>query len=82
MEKLDFSEIFLRLLKYLIEGLIVGLVALFLFKKASWREVSILGITAAVIFLLLDTYSPSIGSAARWGAGLGIGSQIIGIKLA
>ncbi len=82
MEQLDFTEILMRLLKYLIEGLIVGLVAFFVFKKATWQEVTILGITAAVIFLLLDTYSPSVGNAARLGTGLGIGTRIIGLGVA
>lgn len=82
MEQLDFAEILVRLLKYLIEGIIVGFVAYFVSKKLTWQEVVIIGITAALVFLLLDTYSPSIGSAARLGTGLGIGTRLVGLNVA
>ncbi len=81
MDTLDFGEIVIRILKYLIEGIVVGIAAFFVSKKLSWDEVMIIGITAAATLAVLDLYSPSIGGATRLGAGLGLGSRLIGLNV-
>ena len=68
-----------RLVKYTIEGIAVAVAAFYLVKKKSNpREILYIGLTAATVFLLLDTYAPSVGSGARLGAGFGIGAGIVG----
>ena len=68
-------------IKYLLEGLAVAVSAYYLTsKKTSIRETLAVGTTAATIFLLLDIFSPSIGSATRSGAGLGIGLRRVGYE--
>ena len=67
------------LIKYAVEGLAVGLAASLISKnKLSGREIATLGLTAAVVFLLLDVYAPSVGGSARSGAGFGIGANAVG----
>ena len=75
----DLVEIFVRILKYLMEGLVVSTAA-FMFpnKKMSLEEVIMIGFVAAATFSLLDLYSPSLGVSARSGAGLGIGANLVG----
>ena len=66
-------------LKYLFEGLAVGLAAKLVGKgKLKMQEVATLGLTAAVVLLLLDVYAPSVGSSTRTGAGFGIGANAVG----
>lgn len=75
----DGMEIFVRILKYLMEGLVVAAAA-FMFpnKKLSLDDVILIGFVAAATFSLLDLYSPSLGISARSGAGLGIGANLVG----
>ena len=81
MDSLDFGEIVIRILKYVIEGLVVGIAAYFVSKKLSFEEVLIIGITASATLAVLDLYSPSIGNATRLGAGIGLGSKLVGINV-
>ncbi len=81
MDTLDFGEIIIRILKYLIEGIVVCIAAFFVSKKLSWDEVMIIGITAAATLAVLDLYSPSISGATRLGAGLGLGTRLIGLNV-
>jgi hypothetical protein len=75
----DFAEILGRALKYLMEGLAVGLACYF--TKLKMDEIIIIAVTAAVTFAILDMYTPQVSSAARMGTGFGIGSQFAGLRL-
>ena len=44
----------------------------------NMEEITLLALTAAATFSILDTYVPVIGISARTGAGLGIGLGIAG----
>lgn len=79
METIDFTEILTRFLKYLFEGLAVGIACYFSNLKAD--QIIAISITAAVTFAILDMYSPRISDAARLGTGIGIGSQFAGIRM-
>jgi ABC-type Co2+ transport system permease subunit len=73
----DVQEMFTRVVKYLIEGLVVSLVA-YLLQPMSFDKVVLLGVTAAAMFSILDLVAPSIGSSVRMGAGFGLGANLIG----
>jgi len=78
---LDTTEIMRRLVKYLIEGLCVAVVAYLIPRgrnKLNIEEILVIAVTAAATFAILDMYTPSIGNAARMGAGFGIGGNIAG----
>lgn len=77
---IDFAQILERILKYLLEGIAVGLACYFT-AKLNIDQIVIIGITAAVTFAILDMYTPQVSSAVRMGAGIGIGSQFTGIRL-
>ena len=75
----DTQEMFTRIVKYLIEGLVVGLVASILPEKPlSLDKIVLLGLTAAAMFSILDLVAPSISTSARQGAGLGLGLNLVG----
>lgn len=74
----DTREMFKRLVKYLMEGVVVGIVAAILpSKQLSPQEIILLGLTAASIFALLDLVAPAIGAGARQGVGLGVGFNLM-----
>lgn len=73
------SEVVNRVIKYLVEGLAIAAVALFIPKKSlDLEDILVLGVTAAVVFALLDLVSPSIAFTARQGAGFGVGANLVG----
>jgi ABC-type Co2+ transport system permease subunit len=79
----DYQEMFTRVIKYLVEGLVVGIVASILpDKPLSMDKVVLLGLTAAAMFSILDLVAPSIGASTRQGAGLGLGFNLVGFPAA
>ena len=76
---IDLGEVLKRAVKYLVEGLAVGVAAYFIpSKKMNIEEVLMIAVTAAAVFALLDMYAPSIGGAMRQGAGFGLGANLVG----
>lgn len=74
---IDTKELMIRIVKYLIEGLAVGVsMWLVLRLKASWEEVLSVALVATATFSILDMFAPSISSAARQGTGFGLGMQM------
>ena len=76
---LDVQEIVKRIIKYLVEGLMVA-IACFAIPKVSLdlEEIGLIALTAAATFSILDTYVPSLAVSARTGAGFGIGANLVG----
>lgn len=73
------AELVKRIVKYLIEGLMVAIAAFAIPKKSlNMDEIVLLALTAAATFAILDTYIPSMGVSARTGAGFGIGANLVG----
>jgi hypothetical protein len=79
MHGYGFAEIVNRVIKYLIEGLVIAAAAIFIPKRAlPLDEVATLAVLAAVVFAILDAVSPSMGVTARQGASFGIGANLVG----
>ena len=75
----DFQEMLKRIIKYIFEGGAVAVAAFYIpAKKPKMEEILMIALTAAATFALLDMYAPSVGSAARQGAGFGIGAAQVG----
>ena len=75
----DISELIKRIIKYLIEGLMVSIAAFAIPKRSlNLEEIALIALTAAATFAILDTYIPSMGSTARSGSGFGIGANLVG----
>lgn len=76
---IDPQDVLRRALKYIIEGFAVALAAYYIPKKGmSLNEVTIIALTAAAIFAVLDVLSPSIGGYVKTGMGIGIGLGQVG----
>jgi ABC-type Co2+ transport system permease subunit len=76
---LDISELIKRIIKYLIMGLMIAIVSFAIPKRSlNIEEITMIALTAAATFAILDTYLPSVAVSARQGAGLGIGLGVVG----
>jgi uncharacterized RDD family membrane protein YckC len=74
----NLQEILKRVIKYLVEGLIVSICCFALPQKSlQLDEIAIIGLIAAATFSILDTFLPTMGENARQGAGLGIGFGLV-----
>lgn len=75
----DIQELIKRVIKYLVEGLMVAIAAYAIPKQSlKAEEVIIIALTAAATFAVLDVFVPAMGSSARGGAGFGIGANLVG----
>jgi len=75
----NLQEILKRLIKYLVEGLIVAIAAFCLPQKSlKFEEIALIALTAAATFSILDTFIPTMAQNARQGAGLGVGFSLVG----
>ena len=75
----DIAEFVKRIIKYLVEGLMVAIAAFALPKRSlNFEEIAMIALTAAATFSILDTYIPSMGVSARSGTGFGIGLNLAG----
>jgi len=79
---LDISELIKRIIKYLIEGLMVSIAAFAIPRRSlNLEEIALIALTAAATFAILDTYIPAMGVNARSGAGFGIGANLVGFPM-
>jgi ABC-type Co2+ transport system permease subunit len=75
---INVGEIVKRIIKYLVEGLMVAIACYAIPKRSmNIEEICIIALTAAATFSILDTYIPSMGVTARSGAGFGIGANLV-----
>ena len=74
----DIAELVKRVIKYLVEGLMVAIAAFAIPKRSlNIEEIVLIALTAAATFSILDTYIPSMGMSARTGTGFGIGANLV-----
>jgi ABC-type Co2+ transport system permease subunit len=75
---IDVGELVKRIIKYLVEGLMVAIAAYAIPKRSlNMEEIALIALTAAATFSILDTYVPTMGMSARTGAGFGIGANLV-----
>jgi len=75
---INVAELVKRIIKYLVEGLMVAIAAYAIPKRSlNVEEIVLIALTAAATFRGLDTYIPSMGASARSGAGAGIGLNMV-----
>ena len=75
---INVGELVKRIIKYLVEGLMVAIAAFAIPKRSlNIEEIVLIALTAAATFSILDTYVPSMGVTARSGAGFGIGANLV-----
>ena len=59
-EMIDLGELLRRIVKYLVEGIMVAIAAYAIPKSLNLDEVLLIALTAAATFSILDTYVPSM----------------------
>jgi ABC-type Co2+ transport system permease subunit len=75
---INVGELVKRIIKYLVEGLMVAIAAFAIPKRSlNIEEIILIALTAAATFSILDTYIPTMGVSARTGAGFGIGANLV-----
>lgn len=77
MMNLDLQDVLQKVLRYLFLGLVVGLSGVYLIKGARMNDVVMVALTAAASLALLDLVG--LGSSARLGLGLKVGSALSGL---
>jgi ABC-type Co2+ transport system permease subunit len=78
MGMFDITELIKRIIKYLIEGLMVSIAAFAIPRRSlNLEEIALIALTAAATFAILDTYIPAMGVNARSGTGIGIGLNLV-----
>jgi len=76
---LNVKELIKRVIKYLVEGLMVSIAAYAIPQQSlNYDEIILIALVAAATFSVLDTYIPTMGANARTGAGYGIGANLVG----
>ena len=74
----NIQELVRRVIKYLVEGLMVSIACYAIPNRSlNMEEIVLIALTAAATFSILDTYIPSMGVTARSGAGFGIGANLV-----
>ena len=74
---IDWAEVVRRALKYLFEGLAVALAAYYVVgRRTRMEEIVLIAVTAASVYAVLDLYTPSIATGARFGTGFMTGAHL------
>jgi ABC-type Co2+ transport system permease subunit len=78
------NEIVKKAIKYIVEGVIVAFASYVIPKQSlKLEEVTVIALVAAATLAILDTFIPSMGVSSRQGAGLAIGTGLVGgVRLA
>jgi hypothetical protein len=72
------TELLVRGIKYLLEGLAVAVAMVIIPRKMpNYEEIFVVALVAAAVFAVLDILSPSVGLTARQGAGFGLGAKMV-----
>jgi hypothetical protein len=80
LPELDTKELCNRVVKYVLEGLVVAFAASILPKrKPDFEEALVLALVAAATFAILDLFAPGsgMGQSARFGTGAALGFQLV-----
>ena len=83
----DLNGMITKIIKYLIEGITVSLVGMILLMNKNGgkgkyttqaMEIIAMGVSAAAVFAILDTFAPAVSMSTRQGAGFGLGANLVG----
>jgi hypothetical protein len=75
---INVAELIKRVVKYLVEGLMIAIAAFAIPKRSlNIEEIVFIALTGAATFSILDTFLPTMAGSARTGAGFGIGANLV-----
>lgn len=79
MDSINSRELCKRVVKYVLQGLVIAIAAILLPKqKPDFEAVLALALVAAATFAIIDTMMPSLTMPVQFGAGFGLGVNLIG----
>jgi hypothetical protein len=79
MDSINSRELCKRVVKYVLQGLVIAIAAILLPKqKPDFEAVLALALVAAATFAIIDTMMPSLTMPVQLGAGFGLGVNLIG----
>ena len=78
MDSINSRELCKRVVKYVLQGLVVAIAAILLPKqKPDFEAIIALALVAACTFAIVDTLMPSMSYPVTLGAGFGIGASLV-----
>ena len=77
-QSMDSRELCKRVVKYVLQGLVIAVSALLPKPKIDFEAIIALGLVAAATFAIIDTLMPSLNFPVQLGAGFGIGANLVG----
>ncbi len=78
--QLNIEDVVKKSIKLVLEGLVIAVCTkLIPGNKVSIQHILMITLVAALIFGLLDTFSPATSTSVRWGAGIGLGYALVGL---
>ena len=83
MDNFNSRELCKRVVKYVLQGLVIAIAAILLPKqKPDFEAVIALALVAAATFAIIDTMVPSLSIPLNWGVGFGLGTGLVGLNVA
>lgn len=66
--------------KYILEGIAVAVAAFFVSPKnrKDYKSVILIGLSASLVFFIIDKFAPKVAAGTRQGSGFGIGFGLVG----
>ena len=75
---MDSRELCKRVVKYVLQGLVIAIAAILLPKqKPDFEAVLALALVAAATFAIIDTMMPSLTMPVQLGVGVGLGAKLV-----
>ena len=79
MDSFNSRELCKRVIKYIIQGLVVSICCLLIPKaKPDFEAIIALGLVASATYAVIDLFSPSLTMPVNLGVGFGLGAQLVG----
>ena len=81
MNTMDSRELCKRVVKYVLQGLVIAVSVMLIPKpKIDFEAVIALALISAATFAIIDTLMPSMMFPVQLGAGFGIGANLVGFS--
>ena len=78
MDSINSRELCKKVVKYILEGLVVSIACLLIPKaKPDFEAIIALGLVASATFAVIDTLMPSLNFPLKFGVGFGIGNSMV-----
>jgi len=78
MDSFNSRELCKRVIKYIIQGLVVGMAVLLINKnKPDFEAIIALSLISSATYAVVDLFAPSLTFPVNFGVGFGIGNSLV-----